>query len=247
MKVSVCMATYNGAKYIKGQVDSILGQKFNENPDVEMEVIVSDDGSVDGTVAIVEAYNDERIKIYHHQEHKKHKWYNGYFSASSNFANAMKHANGDYIFLSDQDDVWYPDKIDKTLTVLKEKGGVVAMAFDFGDKNLNKTGSLIYKDQPFFALRYYNSLYGFSCGFDRKELHYILPLDGMPFHDTFIMLSAQLRHRMHYIEEKCAIHRWTGTHNVSVGGASNNTPLYVRLFYRIRMWTIILFRYMSFK
>lgn len=54
------MATYNGAKYIREQVDSILNQEFTENKDVEMELVVSDDGSTDDTLKILESYGDSR-------------------------------------------------------------------------------------------------------------------------------------------------------------------------------------------
>ena len=58
------MATYNGAKYIKEQMDSILSQRFKENDNVELEIIVSDDGSTDDTISILESYHDSRIKIF---------------------------------------------------------------------------------------------------------------------------------------------------------------------------------------
>lgn len=58
MKISVCMATYNGEKYIKEQLESILSQ-IGEND----EVIISDDSSTDNTVEIIKAFSDNRIKI----------------------------------------------------------------------------------------------------------------------------------------------------------------------------------------
>ena len=66
--VSVCIATYNGEKYICQQLDSILKQLGADD-----EVIISDDGSKDATLALVAAYNDNRIKVFHHpkQEPKK--------------------------------------------------------------------------------------------------------------------------------------------------------------------------------
>lgn len=72
--VSVCMATYNGGKYIREQVDSILNQEFKENPNVELELVVSDDGSTDDTIQILEAYHDPRIKIFAHKDKKKYKY-----------------------------------------------------------------------------------------------------------------------------------------------------------------------------
>lgn len=123
MLVSICMATYNGAIFIREQVDSILNQEFKENPCIEMELIVSDDGSADGTIDILENYHDDRIKIFHHNGCKSYKYLNATRKCMKNFENAMMNAKGDYIFLSDQDDVWYPWKIDKVVTALKKTGG----------------------------------------------------------------------------------------------------------------------------
>ncbi len=123
MLVSVCMATYNGGKYIREQVDSILNQEFKENTDVELEIVVSDDGSTDDTVKILETYNDARIKIYLHRNTKKYKYLNATRACKCNFENAMGKAKGEYIFLSDQDDVWYPWKMDRQLTMLRKYGG----------------------------------------------------------------------------------------------------------------------------
>ena len=242
MKVSVCMATYNGAKYIREQVNSILTQEFVENNETELELIVSDDGSTDGTIDILEDYNDERIKIFHHKNGKKHKYYKGLFAVTENFSHAISKATGKYIFLSDQDDVWYPWKLDRSISVLKQNGGVVGVAFYLGDANLNIIGKVIYKRQSFFALRFSHSLYGFSCGFVRDELKWIMPIPNVPQHDTFIMLTALWRNKMHFIDDVCAVHRWSGEHNVTGEANLNITPNYVRLFYRFRIWVTVIFR-----
>ena len=63
MMISVCMATYNGEKYIQQQIESILNQIGNED-----ELIISDDMSKDRTLDIVKSFNDSRIKIYIHEE-----------------------------------------------------------------------------------------------------------------------------------------------------------------------------------
>ena len=118
MLISVCMATYNGEPYIKEQVNSILAQELEEGQ--QMEIIVSDDNSTDHTVEVLESYHDDRIKIYRHEPHRRYKHYNALMSASKNFENAVLHASGDVIFLSDQDDVWYPSKIK---TMLQYCGG----------------------------------------------------------------------------------------------------------------------------
>lgn len=117
------MATYNGGKYIREQMNSILTQEFLENKNTEMEIIVSDDGSTDNTLQIIESYHDPRIRIVYHKEHKKYHYLNATRATTANFEYAMQHAKGDYIFLSDQDDVWYPWKVDIQLTQLKKMGG----------------------------------------------------------------------------------------------------------------------------
>lgn len=120
-KISVCMATYNGEKYILEQLQSILKQLKPED-----EVIISDDGSTDSTLYIIEALNDPRIHIYMNE--KEH----GY---TKNFENALNHADGDIIFISDQDDVWTDDKVKVMCEALKGKKLAVHDAF-VTDENL---------------------------------------------------------------------------------------------------------------
>ncbi len=104
--ISVAMATYNGEKYIKEQLESILLQLENQD-----EVIVSDDGSTDHTLKIIESLNDQRIKILKGPR-------NG---VKQNFAHALSFCKGKYIFLSDQDDIWLENKVKHLLTCFEEK------------------------------------------------------------------------------------------------------------------------------
>lgn len=118
------MASYNGEKYIREQLVSILKQ-LNEND----EVIVSDDGSKDRTLDVVRSFGDARIKIIENQgEH-------GY---TKNFENALKQASGDIIFISDQDDVWMDSKVERCLDALKDHELVIHDA-TMTDENLNVT------------------------------------------------------------------------------------------------------------
>lgn len=116
--ITVCIATYNGSRYIRQQLLSILPQLAETD-----EIVVSDDGSTDDTSEIVRSIGDKRIRIvdnrkgeggkhyhkekdgkhYHKEEGGKNALSN---SLTQNFENALRHAKGDYIFLSDQDDVW---------------------------------------------------------------------------------------------------------------------------------------------
>lgn len=103
--ISVCIATYNGEKYIKQQLQSILDQLSESD-----EVIISDDDSTDSTLSLIASFNDSRIHVYHHDPTTVATTFL-LDRATHNFGNALMQANGDIIFLSDQDDVWSPNKV----------------------------------------------------------------------------------------------------------------------------------------
>lgn len=246
MLVSVCMATYNGAKYIRGQIDSILNQEFVENENVELEIVVSDDGSTDNTLEILESYHDARIKIFHHANHLKYRYFKANRMASANFENAITKAQGEYLFLSDQDDVWFPFKIDKSLTVLRKHGGTVAAAFYFGDENLKIGKAMVYEHHiPFFSPKAMG-IYGFSMGFAREELKYFLPIPShVAGHDKYFQYSAMWRKSLHFIDAPCAIHRWSGIHNLTSFGKNNVVPpLLVQIYFRLVIYLSVIHRSM---
>src|SRR5512135_1032010 len=110
-KVSVCMATHNGAKYIQRQLNSILKQL-----DKSDEVIISDDSSTDDTVTLIKSFCDERITLLED---------NTFFSPIFNIENALRKASGEIIFPSDQDDIWLDNKISVVRDKFKGKTGSV--------------------------------------------------------------------------------------------------------------------------
>jgi len=244
MKISVCMATYNGANYLREQMDSILNQDLSKYPDAELEIIVSDDMSTDETMAILESYNDDRIHIYHHTNKKSHKYYKAMFACTENFGNAMEKATGDYIFLSDQDDIWHPMKISKTLDALiSEKKDMCATGFDIVSTDLNKIGTVIYQKEPRWRLKRKIKLYGFSCGFTRKELQSYLPMPMIPHHDNFMMLVSSFKNNYIFINDILAQHRWSGSHNVSA--FVDDTSFLVKNWYRIKQVAIAFGRFLK--
>lgn len=103
LSVSVVMATYNGEKYLREQLDSI--RKQTNKPD---EVIIADDASTDSTVALVHNYIKEfqlsdNWKIFVNNHNK------GY---AKNFIDLVSYASCEIVFFCDQDDIWMPDKIE---------------------------------------------------------------------------------------------------------------------------------------
>ena len=127
-KISVCIASFNGAKYIKEQLESILSQLKPDD-----EVIISDDGSSDETLNIIKKLSDKRIRIFKHEKNQqlKKKYLSSFYFSSYNFENAIKHATGDIVYLSDQDDIWDKSKIlDLYNVMLNNKDISVAACFE---------------------------------------------------------------------------------------------------------------------
>lgn len=98
------MATYNGAAFVEEQLRSILAQLGEHD-----EIVVSDDGSADATLAVIQAVNDPRIRLLPPHEP---------LGSTRNFYRALDAAQGDIIFLSDQDDVWLPGRVERCLEEL---------------------------------------------------------------------------------------------------------------------------------
>lgn len=120
-KVSIVMATYNGEKYIKEQLESLYKQTYKD-----YELIIMDDCSIDNTVNIVNDYirrNEiDNWNIYINREN---------LGWRRNFIEGLKRAKGEYIFLADQDDIWIEDKIKKVLEVMEDNDWIEVIAHNY--------------------------------------------------------------------------------------------------------------------
>ncbi len=103
MMISVAMATYNGEKYLREQLDSVLNQTITD-----LELVICDDNSTDSTIDILSEYaaKDRRIRYYTNPVNLGFK---------RNFENVIQKCKGEYIALCDQDDIWYPYHLEKLL------------------------------------------------------------------------------------------------------------------------------------
>ena len=102
-RVDVLVATYNGEKYLREQLDSIINQTYKN-----IRILISDDCSKDKTQEILQEYEkkDNRIKIFLHQQN---------LGSNKNFEFLIKQVESKFYMLSDQDDVWLPEKIERTI------------------------------------------------------------------------------------------------------------------------------------
>lgn len=224
---SVCVATYNGERYIEAQLRSILAQIAESD-----EVIVSDDGSTDRTLEIIGSIGDKRIRVVHSTAH--------YFR--DNFANALRHAKGEIIFLSDQDDVWLDGKYDRCIAELKNVDLVCTNAKET-DKDLNVI------NEDFFSVYHSgtgilknclnNTYYGACMAFRRKVLN-----DALPFpetheigHDVWLGLVAEMTGTVRFIDTPYLLYRrHAGTvTNTNHLLTRSNRPLWRKLWSRIIM------------
>ena len=210
IRVSVCLAAYNGDKYIIEQISSILPQLEQRD-----ELIVVDDASTDTTADLVSGICDNRVKLLRSPKNS------GYVKT---FERAMFASQGDYIFLADQDDVWLPGRVDAMIHALSA-AEVVASNFAFfgGKPRTIESIRLRSRDSSrrganLFALWVgYRPYYGCAMAVRREALDLILPFP--PFlletHDQWIALVGNLRGRIVHLEEETLIRRLH---------SDNNTP-----------------------
>ncbi|MFH5835240.1 glycosyltransferase [Proteiniclasticum sp. C24MP] len=223
-RISVCIATYNGEKFIKEQIDSIILQLS----DID-EIIISDDHSDDSTIEIIRSYNDPRIKIFYNKKQR---------GFTNNFANALSEAKGEYIFLADQDDVWLENKVSITLEKLGKYDFVISDA-DTVDASLNVINSSRFEEYNIkngFVRNLIKTRYlGCCMAFNRRVLKSLFPFpENVEYcpHDLWITLISEYYFKCEVIDKPLILYRRHQT-NVSCGGFSKGRPFHKKLMGRL--------------
>lgn len=238
--ISVCIATHNGEKYIEEQIDSILRQLSTDD-----EIIISDDGSNDKTIDILLGMRDSRIHIFSFQQPTTTTHVHKY--VCRNFENALKHARGEFVFLSDQDDYWMPNKVEICKRALFDHTLVVHQA-DLCNGSLQSKGLLMYNDQ--FVFKNYLSIkrgkyYGCTLAFRRELLNKILPFpNNLVIHDQWIGCIAELSGSVYYEREPLIRYR---LHDDNTSGGKSHNSLWFRFIYRVDMFFNIIKRMIYLK
>ena len=218
------MATYNGSRYIRGQVDSILSQLTEED-----ELVISDDGSKDETLDIILAFNDSRIKIYHNL---------GKHGVVPNFENALKHSLGDIIFFSDQDDVWEANKIKVCVEELKDVDLVVhnsKVGYEDGSHHGDDFFMLRHSGSGFWKNLLRNSFVGCCMAFRKEIKEYVLPFPKhILWHDMWIGLMVEKHGKTKFINDKLLYYRRHGD-NASATSEVSTFSKWLQLKYRLQM------------
>ena len=222
---SICIATYNGEKYIREQLQSILDQIAPED-----EVIISDDNSTDGTLAAIAEFKDTRLKVYS----------GGFRNFKKNFENALFQASGDCIFLSDQDDIWLPNKYSRCLELLNSYDLIVTDSIVVNEdlKEIIPSFFRYYKSGKGVLKNLFNNTYFGACmAFKHKILVKALPLPRTKEigHDVWIGLVAEMIGSVYFLEEPYLLYRRhsNALTNISTNLSNrSNRKIYIKLLSR---------------
>lgn len=216
-KIDVLLATYNGEKYLKEQIDSILEQTYKN-----IRLIISDDCSKDRTPEILKEYqqNDDRIELHIQKSN---------LGVVKNIEFLLKQAKSPYYMLADQDDYWLPEKVEKSLEKLKKENvDLVFGDLEVVDKNLKTMYSSfndymlltrkINKYIDSYKVNYlYNCVTGCTVLAKKETIEKILPLPTNSkrlIHDHWIGLMVALNGKLAYMPEKYIKYRQHGNNEV---------------------------------
>jgi glycosyltransferase involved in cell wall biosynthesis len=184
--VSIALCTYNGEKYIRQQLDSILDQTYRN-----LEVIIVDDCSTDNTFNIVSDYagRDSRIRCFKNEIN---------LGFNKNFEWAITLTTGSYIAISDQDDIWLPRKIESLLNAVQDKWLVFSDSVFINDHNQVLESKMFHTDntatnkymRSYKSILLGNFVTGHTTLFKKEFINYFLPFPENGFYDWWMGFVA---------------------------------------------------------
>ncbi|MEQ9261838.1 MAG: glycosyltransferase family 2 protein [Owenweeksia sp.] len=216
------MATYNGAQYLPAQLSSILSQLKEED-----ELIISDDGSTDGTLSILRAIDQENVTVYE----------NHFKDPVRNFQFALKRTAKPIICFSDQDDIWLAGKRSVMVKHLAgETARLLVMNGEIIDENGKLSGGTTFEKwrthQGFWNNLLRNTFMGSSMAFTADLKKWIVPFPAnIAMHDWWIGLMAEKAGHVQWTDETTIQYRIHGN-NTSLKGSSAAQ----KLKWRIQMY-----------
>jgi glycosyltransferase involved in cell wall biosynthesis len=233
MNLSICLASYNGERFIKDQIDSILPQLKEGD-----ELLVGDDGSSDGTLNIVNEYGSKISRIIASKAG----------GVNQNFERLIVEARNLGIVLSDQDDVWLPGRLELIREALKTSALVITNGHVV-DESLNPTGISIFEFVNYrrgFLKNYIkNSYVGCCMAFNRGLLENVIPFNKKLYaHDWFIGLLGEIDGHVSVINEFTILYRRHKT-NASATGLKSKNNIITKIKIRFEMAKILLANYAS--
>lgn len=226
-RISVAIATYNGEKYLRQQLDSIYHQSL-----LPFEVIVCDDCSTDNTLSILQNYHEKHGLIYYINEINL-----GY---AKNFEKAISLCNGEYISLSDQDDLWLENKllvlydnIKKIESANPNKAVLVHSEAMVVDHNLNVIknkfiGKKIGLRTGINNLLFYNAkVQGSSILFNSTFKDFLLPIpDTIHHYDFYASIVSETLGIRHFVPTPLLLYRQHDNNQVGAGDLNKSSKVH---------------------
>jgi glycosyltransferase involved in cell wall biosynthesis len=224
------MAVFNGERYVEEQIRSILMQLRADD-----EVIIVDDYSRDASVRVIERISDPRIKLVQNTVN---------IGPTSSFERAISLANGKYIFLSDQDDIWRPSKVESIYSIFESTNAVVVVSdARIVDANRNTLAGSLFalrnSGEGFLRNLYKNSFVGCCMALRSSARAFLLPFPKrIAMHDEWIGLCASLAGRVHFVNQQLVDYR---RHDRNVTQMSHGSFMSI-IQKRVKLSFMILFR-----
>ncbi len=225
-RIGVIIATFNGERYIKEQLESIINQSIK--PDF---ILVTDGGSNDNTINICEEYLSKKTIRYEIITSKSK------LGVKDNFEKGIKNCHTKYIFFSDQDDYWLPDKIKNAMKVFEDdKVAVVFCNAHIVNDKLDNTGKTLWNKIGYHQsntkiiyeknslelqsiLLKHNIMTGMCMAIDSKIVKNILPISNYSIHDSWIAHTANFFGDIASLDSKDVLYR---QHSNNVIGAKKS-------------------------
>jgi len=197
--ISIALCTYNGERYLPLQLESLLTQTY-EN----LEIIIVDDKSSDNTLEIVHDYmnRDSRIKLYKNEQN---------IGFNNNFGKALSLAAGEFLAISDQDDVWEKDKIEVLFNNIQDNWLIFSNSALI-DQDGVPLGELLMKQVDLKQVDFKNFLFsnyttGHTSMMHRDLLKYVLPIPEAGFYDWWIGFVAAYHNKAIFCNKVLTQHR----------------------------------------
>lgn len=212
--VSIAMATYNGAKYIEEQLQSIIHQTYSN-----LEIVIVDDCSKDNTVEIVEQYQQEYpfIRLYVNEQNS---------GVTKTFEAAIQECSGEFIAISDQDDIWELNKIEILVNEIGEHDAVYSnsLLVDASGQSLNKSFTTImnmktyYSGAPFLLS---NSVPGHTILMKQEFVQNVLPFPPKMLFDLWIGFCAAGNNGIKFVDKTLVKYRQHETNTIGTRDSKN--------------------------
>lgn len=229
MKIQILLAAYNGARYIETQLDSLIAQQHGAND--RYEILISDDGSTDGTYEILTEYQERYPSLVRVLELS----HSG--SAMGNFLRLLQESDGDVIFFCDQDDYWLPTKVSRMVQAFDDMDSPELVFSDayIADENLKiievnekALQTNFHGDLTLQKLLVQNYIMGCTMAVNRTLVDGALRDDypGMEMHDWWLAIYAESFGKIIHVPEKLMKYRQHGDNEV--GAKDLRSGRYIR-------------------